>query len=175
MAFTIDIPLNETENFILNDLFESSLPSTYIDHFDTQSILAECKNAEFPQEQVEDALLCLVDRGLLSGQMSMGSSIPYIVRFTDVGFSEMCQNKIEDYDQKKELVARHLAQVSTQESAQLQEIASNLEMPFLVARHFIEFFVNLGWVKWAREDDKYGFITYVSPLMSRAVEDANVS
>ncbi len=170
MALEISVPLNEVEKFMLKDLFESDLASTYFGPFDPVSLLDECEKNGFSREQSEEALVCLLDRDLVSGHYTFGSSLPGHIHFTDQGFEEACQMAMNDYDEIKERVARHLVEHSTKEHIQLREIASALDTPFLVAHHFVNFFAALGWARLQRENSESAYVNYVSPLLKRALE-----
>lgn len=165
----IPVPLNEVEIFILKDLFESNLPSSYYVHFDTNSVVQDCTEGGFTQERTEEALECLVDRGYVKGEAG-GDNLPPYLRFSETGFAECCEMFISDYDDAQKSVAVHLTQLSDEESAQVSTIAQALGKPFLVTYHFVDFFARLGWVGIHREHDEYAFIHRVSPLLKRSLE-----
>lgn len=167
----IPVPLNEVEIFILKDLFESNLSTTYYVHFDTNSIVQDCIKDGLTQESADEALECLVDRGYIKGEAGSGDNLPPYLRFSETGFAECCEMFISDYDDVQKSVAVHLTQLSDQESAQVSNIAQALGKPFLITHYFIDFFARLGWVGIHREHDEYAYVHRVSPLLKRSLEE----
>ena len=171
MALQLSIPLNEAELFILKDLFESNLSTEYLVHFKTLSLLEECDKKGFSREDSERALICLLDRELIDGHYTFGSSLPGQIRLSERGFEEICQIEMSDYDEKIEVVANYLNGRSAEQHITLKDMSSVLEIPFIVARHFVLFFSALGWVKLQREDSDQAYVNYISPLLTRALEE----
>lgn len=175
MALQTSIPFNEAEKFILKVLFDLNLEQTYFDNVETSTLSESGKHEGLSELEIEEGLQCLVDRGLVQGPVYFGSSLPSYVQFTKGGFQDACEMEVPDYDKKQEIVARHLAQLTNEdddaETASVKAIAEELKMPFLVALHFIRFFAALGWVNLQREGGDMAFISYVSPLLDRALEE----
>ena len=175
MALQLSVPLNETEKWMLKDLFQSNLEQVYFEQFDTASLLQSGEEHGFSQPQLEDGLQCLIDRGLIEGTVYFGGALPPYIRFTESGFQDVCEIEVQNYDKQHEAVAKHLAQLSNEkdneETVSVKGIAQALEMPFLVTLHFIRSFVSIGWVKIQREGGDMAFVSYVSPLFNRALEE----
>lgn len=175
MALQLSVPLNEAEKWMLKDLFQSNLEQTYLDQFETAPLLKDGEKQGFSQSQIEEALQCLRDRDLIAGTVYFGGSLPPYIQLTESGFQDGCEMEVQDYDQKQEAVARHLAQLSNDKddegTASVKTIAQTLEMPFLVTLHFINTFAAVDWVKLQRAGGDMVHVTYVSPLLARALEE----
>ncbi len=157
------IPLSDLEKRILRIVFDADINTAYHSYHASHSIVENCVNAGNREEEADESILCLVDRGLLS------EVAPGHVRLTNAGFDEACTLFIPNYDDLTEKVGLHLLTVNDEESAVVQSIASSLGQPFLITYHFIDFFRKLGWVKIHREDSEYAYIVYISPLLNRAL------
>lgn len=166
----VSIPLNDVEVRILKELFETDLKSPHRNYYGTQSVIEDCVADGKNEEEAKEALQCLLDRNYLDGMHTLGSSIPPNIRLSDVGFEESCQLFLTDYDDLVARIGRHLDALTDSESASLKKIAADLDQPFLVAYHFVDFYRKLGWVKMHREDSEYAQVVYVSPLLKRALE-----
>ncbi|MBV9868186.1 MAG: hypothetical protein JO316_22765 [Abitibacteriaceae bacterium] len=166
----LGIELNETDLFVLNTLFQEDLKGTYNQHYATQSILDDCITSGCSKEKASDSILCLVDLGFLDGMFTFNrSNLPNSVQLTTQGTDEACRRFISNFDEVLERVGTQLLSLEDSQNAAVKQIADGIQQPFLVVHNGLRFFAALGWVKLGREGSEYAYVTYVSPLLKRAM------
>jgi hypothetical protein len=132
------------------------------------TVFEEAERVDLHEELAAKSIKLLDGRGYLKAIYTIGSSAPFRVTVTDLGFDKYASTFLPGYEALLRSVGLEIVNHDAQRSS---TIAQSLDTPQVIVEHILALFEARGWIGIRQETAPWMDISNVSPELERWLEE----